>query len=1219
MNPSHSIKILIINDNQGILVVLRTMIHETLPDATVLAAQTYTAGIELAAGEDPDVVVLDIEDSGLDGLDVCSRLKSDDRLREIPVVFLTARKTTTAKCVKALEAGGEGFLTMPLAPPELTAQLRAMVKVKEMRRLRRALTAFQAAPNQFTGTCTEFAGHKQSENVLRNSEALFRSVFQKHTAVKLLLDPNDGRIVDANEAAVAFYGWPLDELRRMKISDINTLSHEEVMAEIEKVRWQERQFFEFKHRLANKSIRDVAVYSSKIEYAGKDVLHSIIHDISDSKRVEQALRMSEEKYRAIYDNAPISYQALDIEDRFIDVNPHWLKTLGYERNEVIGRWFGDFLHPDFVARFQQNFPEFKRRGSVHDVHFRMRHQDGRHIDVSFEGNVGYNSDGSFRQTYCVLKDITEHLASKSKLEIEARRAQALLELPVLAESMGEANFMQHGQEIAEDLTQSQIAFIHLVHEDQQTIELVTWSRRTRQHFCQASYDSHYPLSQAGIWADALRQCRPVVFNDYAGYAHKRGLPEGHAPLHRLISVPVIEDGKVVMLTGVGNKGSEYTQMDVETVQFVSNAVWNTLRKWRDARKLSTSEERYRGIVESQLDAVCRWTPDTALTFANTNYRALFGLQPTASLGMSWLEFLPESDRQHVAEFCRELVEHPRQASYEHQVTLADGSTRWCHWINSPLFGDDGELLEFQSVGRDITERKLAEAERTLLTTAIEQAGETILLTDPEGTIRYVNPAFTAITGYSREEAVGQHTRILKSGAHDRPFYQSLWETITTGHVWKGQIVNKRKDGTLYTESATISPVVDNSGRIISFAAVKRDITAHLQAEEEKKKLLEQLQQSQKLESIGQLAGGVAHDFNNMLSVILGCGENVLAQLPPESPLIEDVKEIIQAGERSATLTRQLLAFSRKQILRPVALNLNDAVCSIEKMLRRLLSENIALHLVLASNLDRVLIDPRQIEQVVMNLAINARDAMPTGGQLLIETSMVELDDSDAVNHPGVTPGCYILLAMTDTGTGMDKEIVSQIFEPFFTTKEMGKGTGMGLATVHGIIKQSNGYIRVSSEPGHGTAFKIYFPRIEANQERVASKTMTVSPVAGSEQILVVEDEKSLRKFMHIALERQGYTVTLAASGPEALLLVEEKGLMPDLIITDVIMPKMSGIELVERLHQSRPYLKVLFMSGYTDDTIGHHGMLHSKTPFIHKPFTVHTIAKKIREILDKNG
>ena len=415
---------------------------------------------------------------------------------------------------------------------------------------------------------------------------------------------------------------------------------------------------------------------------------------------------------------------------------------------------------------------------------------------------------------------------------------------------------------------------------------------------------------------------------------------------------------------------------------------------------------------------------------------------------------------------------------------------------------------------------------------------------------------------------------------------------------------------------TVDPILDASHRLARGVHVMHDITDLKSAHEERGKLQEQLQLAQKLESVGRLAGGVAHDFNNLLIIILGYGEMVLNKLHPQDPMRDWVKEILGAAKRAADLTRQLLAFSRKQTLQPVVLNLNDVLRNLDKMLRRLIGEDVSLEMLLAEDLAPVVVDPGQIEQVIMNLVVNARDAMPQGGTLLIETANVVLDDAYASSHPGVTPGTYVRLAITDTGCGMSKEIMDHIFEPFFTTKEMGKGTGLGLSTVYGIVKQSGGNIFVYSEPERGTTFKIYLRATEAEARSVGPKPDEVRTVGHEEHILVVEDDESLRKMLAGLLSELGYKVTAAANAGEALLLVEEVGLNPDLIITDVVMPTMSGKQLVDRLQRARPDLKVLYMSGYTDDAIVHYGILDPGTPFLQKPFTRHALGMKIRELLD---
>jgi len=379
---------------------------------------------------------------------------------------------------------------------------------------------------------------------------------------------------------------------------------------------------------------------------------------------------------------------------------------------------------------------------------------------------------------------------------------------------------------------------------------------------------------------------------------------------------------------------------------------------------------------------------------------------------------------------------------------------------------------------------------------------------------------------------------------------------------------------------------------------------------------EQLLRSQKLEAVGRLAGGVAHDFNNILAAQIGCCELIENQIQPGDPLAGDVATIKSCAERAAALTRQLLAFSRKQALHAEVLDLNEVVGGIRSMLERTIREDVRLQTVLAPGLGRVKADPGQVEQVIMNLAVNARDAMPAGGSLTIETADLDLDADYARNHVGVEPGPYVMLAISDTGSGMDEQTRSRLFEPFFTTKEHGKGTGLGLATVYGIVKQSGGNIWVYSEPGRGTTFKIYLPRVEGVAEAPRRRTRAVVPGSG-EQVLVVEDEPLLRELMGRLVRELGYRTAVAADGAAALVLVERDGLRPDLLLTDVVMPGMSGRALAARLGPLVPGLKVLYASGYTDNSVTHHGVLDAGVDFLQKPFTTADLAAKIREVLDR--
>jgi nitrogen-specific signal transduction histidine kinase len=385
-----------------------------------------------------------------------------------------------------------------------------------------------------------------------------------------------------------------------------------------------------------------------------------------------------------------------------------------------------------------------------------------------------------------------------------------------------------------------------------------------------------------------------------------------------------------------------------------------------------------------------------------------------------------------------------------------------------------------------------------------------------------------------------------------------------------------------------------------------------------RKLLEaQLRQAQKMEAVGRLAGGIAHDFNNLLTAITGYADLALSDLREGDPMRQDMEEILRAAHRAAELTRQLLAFSRQQVLAPRVLDLNEVVQSVDKMLRRLVGEDVELLSVLAPGLGHVKADPGQLEQVIVNLAVNARDAMPTGGKLTIETADAELAETRVRDLAAVPAGRYVMLAITDSGTGMDEETKARIFEPFFTTKEQGKGTGLGLATVYGIVKQSGGFIWLYSEPGHGTTFKIYLPRVEGAADALAPPVGTVEVPRGTETVLIVEDEEAVRALAKTALTRKGYRVLEAANGGEALLRCESEQAPIHLLVTDVVMPGLGGADLAQRLAPLRPDMKVLFISGYADRAAARHGTIQPGAAYLEKPFSLEALARKVREVLDR--
>jgi two-component system cell cycle sensor histidine kinase/response regulator CckA len=520
----------------------------------------------------------------------------------------------------------------------------------------------------------------------------------------------------------------------------------------------------------------------------------------------------------------------------------------------------------------------------------------------------------------------------------------------------------------------------------------------------------------------------------------------------------------------------------------------------------------------------------------------------------------------------------------------------------------------RSLQEDIAARALVEAALRESEERFRQLAESIddvfwlIDTDREQFI-YVSPAYSVIWGRSCDSLyAAPDTWLAAMHPDDRERVKRSLPCQVTGE-WDEVYRIVRPDGSFRWIRARAYPVRDAGGRVYRVAGVSRDITEH-------RRLEEQFRQAQKMEAVGRLAGGVAHDFNNLLSVIIGYSASLLEDLEAGDPMRADIEEVRRAGERATDLTRQLLAFSRQQMLQPKVVELSRVMLGMETMLRRLLGEDIDLSLLTERSAGKILADPSQVEQIVMNLAVNARDAMPRGGKLAIETANVELDASEAAGLRGVLPGPYVMLAVTDTGIGMDAATREQIFEPFFTTKEKGKGTGLGLSTVFGIVNQSNGHICVYSEPDRGTTFKVYFPRTDRAVERDAPPPPAPVSVSGSETILLVEDDEQVRLMTRTILRRHGYNVLDAQNGGEAFLISEKYAAKVHLLLTDVVMPKMSGRELAERLGPMRPAMPVLYLSGYTEDSIVHHGVLDPGIAFLQKPLTPDALLRRVREMLD---
>jgi len=625
-------------------------------------------------------------------------------------------------------------------------------------------------------------------------------------------------------------------------------------------------------------------------------------------------------------------------------------------------------------------------------------------------------------------------------------------------------------------------------------------------------------------------------------------------------------------------------------------------------------ERYQlaAIIHGADHAISGEGRDGTIIGWNAGAERLYGYRAEEVVGFSHSPHIPPDRLEEMRVFRERVWNGERVAAFETVRKKKDGSLIDVLVSISAVRDRTGRVVAISKIAHDIASQKKVEKDLELRDRAIRAVASGILISDyslPDHPVVYASPGFERLTGYPQEEVVGKNCRFLQGKETDPTVVAQLRECIREGKGCDVELVNYRKDGTPFWNQLSISPVHSQTGRLTHFIGVQTDVT-------ERRRLEVQFQQAQKMEAVGRLAGGVAHDFNNLLTIINGYSDLILERLQRDDPMRELMAQIHKAGERAGTLTQQLLLFSRQSVLEPKVLNINDVVTDTQKMLGRLIGEDITLTTVLEPHLAPVRVDPGQLEQALINLAVNARDAMPHGGTLTVETHAVELTEEQCLVQPGSKPGRYSMFAMTDIGTGMDRATTARVFEPVFTTKEPGKGTGLGLAMVYGFVKSSGGHISVYTEPGHGTTFKVYFPEVQEPVSSARSLPGVTTPPRGNETVLLVEDDDGVRALTRYVLQRSGYTVLEASSGADAVRLAQGHQGTIHLLLTDVVMPQMGGREVAERLEEMRPGIKVLYCSGYTNDAVVRSGILETVIAFIQKPYTAALLAQKVRDVLD---
>ena len=878
-----------------------------------------------------------------------------------------------------------------------------------------------------------------------------------------------------------------------------------------------------------------------------------------------ALEAGERRYRELADSIPQIVWTAGPDGNLDFLNARATEYTGMTLDQLTGWSWANVIHPDDIESIVVQWTEIVSSGLAKPLEFRIRRWDGEYHWHITRQVVSRGPDGRVLRWYGTSTDIHDQKVAEEALRDSESRFRLLVEtIPHkmwMTDADGLTTFLnQRGIRhfgLSEEAIQG-FGWLELLHPQDAAAARLSW---------EAAVASGHPFRSEYRMREAT--------GEYRWYL-SQGVP----------------------LPGPDGKPERWV------------GTWTDINEQKQAEEMvRVSGELLHAVSVNTTDAV--FVKDRAGRYLLFNPAAarFVGLPMEEVLGQTDAHIFDESSAIRVMEK-DQMVMTSGEPDTSEEVLTAAGVTRTYLVTKAPYRSPAGEIIGLVGISRDITQSRKVREELQLRDRAIMAVTQAIVITDPnlpDNPIVYVSPFFEKLTGYSSEEALGRNCRFLQGRDTDPAAVTQIRDAIRERRPLAIELLNYRKDGAPFWNGITIAPVMDGD-RLVNFISAATDVT-------ERRKLEEQFRQSQKMEAVGQLAGGIAHDFNNLLTIINGYSEMLLGDRSINDQARSTLAEIRTAGERAAGLTAQLLAFSRKTIIEPKILNLNDLVDSIGKMLRRLIGEDIRFTTNLETNLYRVKADPGLVEQALLNLAVNARDAMPRGGRLTIETRNVL---TPAVSRPGAPPDRptrRVRLVISDTGVGMTPEVLAKIFEPFFTTKGVGKGTGLGLATVYGIMQQCEGTIDVTSEPGRGTRFELLFPAVE-DKSIPSALPGSASPVRGAETVLLVEDEDAVRKLSRMSLTLQGYTVLEATRGEEAIRLFDKHADKIRILVTDVVMPDIGGRVLADTLRARKPDLKVLFVSGYTNDAIVRHGISESTDSFLQKPFTPMLLARKVRAMLD---
>jgi len=1185
--------ILIVDDDHKNRYFLQTLLEGN--GYRVKGVANGQQALELAERESPVLIVSDLLMPVMDGYALLRKWKSHERLKAIPFVVYTATYTDPDDERLALDLGADLYLVKPAEPEALLAaiqELQAEVD-SHLKQPRDPQVAGEQMLEQYSDTLVRkleekirqleesnqslealLMKHQDTLEELRVSEERHRSLFQSITDPLFVYDRESLRYLAVNEAAVAAYGYSREEFLEMTIEDVRPpedVSRLKQMLAQAGTGMEERGCW--RHRTKNGQVLEVEIFTYGLEFLGRPACLVQARNVSEQRRAEAEAARTTALLNAVVNGVDDAVFVKDRDGRYLLFNQAAARFVGKPAENVVGHDDTDVFGPEDAKRIMDNDRQVIESNQVQTVEENLLTAIGPRIFSAHK--VPYrDQEGNVIGLIGISRDVT------AQREAEAARRETDERFRQLAENIEEVFWLSTPDN-------SEILYIS------PSFERIWGLPCSRLYENSALWlESIHPDDRARV-ESALKLQASGDYNE----EYRIVRPDGTVRWIADQGFPIQDDnGNVFRVAGVAE---DITERKEATAALLAN------------------EARFRLLAKATNDALWDWDLKTQSLWWSEGFETLFGfsrdeIEPTIE---SWYNRIHSEDREWVVQDVHRAINSGRENwSGEYRFACSNGS--YAHVLDRGHVIHDQHGVAVRMVGgmTDLTELKASQETLRLRDRAIQAVSQGILITDatqPDNPIVFASAGFERMTGYNAEETYGKNCRFLQGAKTNPDTIRELREAIAQRRTCEVEILNYRKDGTPFWNQLSISPVYGPAGELTNLVGVQTDVTS-------RRRLEEQFHQSQKMEAVGKLAGGVAHDFNNLLTVITGYSEMLLGDLSPAHPMRDPVTQIHEAGHRAGALTRQLLTFSRRHVVEPKLLDLNDLVSGTEKMLRRLIGEDVLLQTALSGGLSPVKMDPSHLEQVLLNLAVNARDAMPSGGTLSIATRMTELDETYCNSFPNLAPGRYVLLSVSDDGCGIPDEVKSKIFEPFFTTKEVGKGTGLGLATVHGIVQQSGGNVAVYSEVGNGTTFKVYLPAV---QERATESENTPSAAptpSGTETILIAEDEEAVRNLAARILKGYGYTVHVAAHGKEALEKLQHELEHIDLLVSDVVMPHLGGRALAEEVQQLLPNCKILFLSGYTDDAVIRHGVLDTEFAFLQKPFSPVSLAQRVRRLLDQS-